>query len=89
MEPIEGYVCQKCWVKVSVFHEFYTHIEYVHRSNESIFVESILDDVKPDVDSDSDQWVEEDFPPEVAQNVSKRKRGRPRKNNSLRSGDSE
>lgn len=92
-EPTEGYICQKCWVKVSVFHEFYTQIECVHRSNDSIFVESIVDDIKPTVDSDSDKW---DFEPaelapfdEKPRIVLKRTKGRPRKSKKISSDDSE
>lgn len=48
-------------MKVSVFHEFYTHIECLHRSNEEIFAECIVDEIKPSVDSESDNW---EFPPE-------------------------
>lgn len=29
---------------MSIFHEFYTHIEYVHRSNDSVFAECIVND---------------------------------------------
>lgn len=99
-EPIEGHVCQKCWVKVSVFHDFYSHIECVHRSNESVFVESIVD-MKHNAETYSDDWFE-DFPPESQSidaepapdrkqkrevpranaNTQKRKRGRPRKDES-------
>lgn len=60
-QPEEGSVCQKCWVKVSVFHEFYTHIECLHRANEEIFAECIVDEIKASVDSESDNW---EFPPD-------------------------
>lgn len=46
---------------MSVFHEFYSHIEYVHRSNESIFAVSGPDDEKPGLDSNGDTL---DIPPE-------------------------
>lgn len=41
-------------MKVSVFHEFYLHIECVHRSKDSIFVESILPDIRHQVALESD-----------------------------------
>lgn len=77
---MDGHICQKCWVKVSVFHEFYIYIENLHRSNETIFAESIMDDIKPIVDSDSDNWDYE-FPPVEpdADEKAKRKKGRPRR----------
>lgn len=41
--PNEGYVCQKCWVQVSVFHEFYICIESKHGAGHAIFIECRLD----------------------------------------------
>lgn len=35
---------------MSVFHEFYSRIQYVHRSNESIFAVSAVDDKIPHID---------------------------------------
>lgn len=83
-EPAEGFVCQKCWIKVSVFHEFYIHVENVHRSKENIFVESIIDAIKTDVDSESDEWgldtaPESAFINECPATPPKRKPGRPKK----------
>lgn len=34
-------------MKVSVFHEFYTHVEYLHHANDIIFVENIVSAIKP------------------------------------------
>lgn len=42
--PNEGYVCRKCWLKVSIFHEFYNYIESIHASDHPIF---------PDPESDA------------------------------------
>lgn len=57
-QPKEGWVCQKCWVKVSIFHDFYIQIECVHRSNESIFAECIGKESKHTRDAacDNNNW---------------------------------
>lgn len=40
-------VCQKCWLKVDIFHNFYLQIEYIHRPSvhreeyENIFVQTL------------------------------------------------
>lgn len=90
-EPSEGCICQKCWVKMSVFHEFHTDIECLHQLRENMFAGSTVIDVKPTIDSISGECALE-ISPEVAsveknaQNAPKRGRGRPRKsNNQLRS----
>lgn len=73
--PSEGCVCQKCWIKVSIFHEFYTQIECIHRSNEQIVVEYITDAIKsaePD-----DEWA---FPSEgidAMPQAAEKRRGKP------------
>lgn len=48
---------------MSVFHEFYINVEYVHRSKESIFVESIIDDIKTTIDSENDAFIPFDDSP--------------------------
>lgn len=42
-EPSEGNVCRKCWLKVFLFHEFYTHIESIHGTQLTIFVDNLPD----------------------------------------------
>lgn len=56
---MDGYVCRKCWVKISVFHDFYLHIEEVHQSRERIFAVNIDDETKPMIDSDGSKWYPE------------------------------
>lgn len=41
---MDGLVCEKCWLKVEIFHEFYIRIEEIHSTlykNENIFVDNI------------------------------------------------
>lgn len=56
---MDGYVCRKCWVKISVFHDFYLHIEEVHQSRERIFAVNIDDETKPMIDPDCPKWYPE------------------------------
>lgn len=37
--PTEGSVCRKCWLKVSIFHEFYDFIQSVHAAGHTVFLE--------------------------------------------------
>lgn len=37
-------------MKLSLFHEFYIHIEDIYRARETVFVVNILDDIKPNGD---------------------------------------
>lgn len=37
-EPNEGYVCRKCWVKVSIFNGFYNYIKSIHANGHTVFL---------------------------------------------------
>lgn len=45
--PNEGSVCRKCWLKVSIFHEFYDFIQSVHATGHTVFLEC---DAKDDLE---------------------------------------
>lgn len=49
--PDEGFVCRKCWLKVSIFHEFYDYVQSVHATGHTVFLECDLD-VKEDIEVD-------------------------------------
>lgn len=42
----DGYVCRKCWLKVSIFHEFYTYIESMHDTGQERMMECGSDAMK-------------------------------------------
>lgn len=47
--PNEGYVCRKCWLQISTFHEFYNYIESIHATDQTIFQGSEFDAGDEDV----------------------------------------
>lgn len=49
IEPKDGYVCRKCWMKIDMWNTFYVHIEEIQGTN--FKMEVCIDRIKSDVTS--------------------------------------